>query len=363
MNNQKGYVMISAVLILCLLTIIGITSIKTATTETIISTNSLIYHMNFYAAESGIAISPLWAKSIDNYPEIEWGNVDFIGTDEGTLTNGTAFDFEVTPQVKTDPSDGIEKVLRYGDVNGDFMDELNFTTGRPLIETVSDGTHLGRGGLSRITARFTFAPAFVPPETALWVDDPDNVDFKGNASVTGDSSDTTVCPDVPDVLHHLDPINPMDEPKHFGDEFVHESSGAMYPFGPVKASLTKKADYVGNVFPTAIAEASTADDPVIIILEGDIQINNEDLKVPAYGVLYINGNLRINGNVEWNGLIVTTGNASVGNGTADINGSLVTGESAEVDISGTITIQYDCETLADIFNHFSGYRMTSWRQI
>jgi len=363
-KNEDGYVIVMALMILSILTVIGVAGIRTSITEVQISTNHLIYNMNFYAAESGIAIGPLWAGSKDNYPETEWGNIDFVGeSDIMELSNGTEFDFEVTPQVRIDPADGVEKVLRYGDTNADFLDELNFTTGRPLIEVVSDGTHTGRGGLSRIKATYAFAPAFVIPEAALWVENPDKVDFKGNATVMGDSSDESLCANVPDMIYHMAPLNPVDEPKHYGDSFDHELSGAMYPYGPVKDSLTKRADYIGDTFPTALAEASTPDNPVIIILTGDIQINNEDLKVPAYGVLYIDGNLKINGNVEWNGLIVTTGDATVGNGTANINGSLVTGENADVELTGTIVVQYDCSTLNNMFDKFSGYRMTSWREI
>ena len=363
MNNEKGFTIIVVTLVLCILSIIGISAIRTSTTELQIATNSQIHHMNFYASESGIAVGPLWAGSTDNYPETEWGNVDFVGTDSGDLPNNTNYDYEVTPQVNIDPIDGVEKVLRYGDVNADFMDELNFTTGRPLIEVVSDGTHNGRGGLVRIKARYTFAPAFTMPEAALWVENPDQTDFKGNATIIGDSSDESVCANVPDMVYHLIPLNPLDEPKNYGDSFDHDISGGMYPYGPVKDSLTKRADYIGNTFPTALAESSTPDDPVIIVITGDIEINNEDLKVPAYGVLYIDGNLRINGNVEWNGLVVTTGDTTVGNGTANINGSLVTGQSADVELTGTIVVQYDCSTLDDLFNKFSGYRMTSWRQL
>jgi hypothetical protein len=364
LKNEDGYVIVMTLMILSILTVIGLAGIRTSITETNISTNHLIYHMNFYAAESGIAIGPLWAGSKDNYPETEWGNVDFVGeSDIMNHSNGTEFDFEVTPQVRIDPADGVEKVLRYGDSNADFLDELNFTSGRPLIEVVSDGTHTGRGGLARIKATYAFAPAFVIPEAALWVENADLVDFKGNATVVGDSSDESVCSDVPDMVYHQSPLNPVDIPKNYGDSFDHALSGGMYPYGPVKDSLTKRADYIGDTFPTSLAEASTADNPVIIILTGDIQINNEDLKVPAYGVLYIDGNLRINGDVEWNGLIVTTGDATVGNGTANIKGSLVTGENADVELTGTIVVQYDCSTLNVMFDKFSGYRMTSWRQI
>jgi hypothetical protein len=358
LKNENGFVIISAILVLSLLTIIGISSMKMSITEVQISTNSLIHHMNFYAADSGAPVASIDLLDHDFLSESDYSDVDWIGTRTMNLGNGTQFTYEVNHQVDSDGN-----VLRYGDVNGDYLWEINTTHGRPLEIVTTHGTHIGRGGDAEVVVTLQFDPPFIPPEAALWVENPDTVNFKGNATVSGDSTDLDVCSDVPDVLHHIDPINPMDEPAHFGDEFIHESSGGMYPFGPVKDNLTKRADYIGDTFPTEIAEDSTIDNPVVIIIEGDLEINNEDLKVPAYGILYVDGNLRINGNVEWTGLIISTGNTSVGNGTADIIGSLITGESAEVDISGTITIQYDCSTLNDLYSKLSRYRMTSWRQI
>ena len=358
LKNENGYAIISAVLILALLTLIGVSSLRTSITEVQISTNFLIHYMNFYAAESGAPVASIYLLDSDFLPESDYSNPDWMGTDTMNLANGTQFTYEVIHQVNSDGD-----VLRYGDVNGDYLWEINTTHGRPLEVVTTHGTHIGRGGDAAVQVRLQFTPPFILPEAALWVENPDTVNFKGNATVSGDSTDPSLCSDVPDVLHHLNPINPKDEPAHFGDEFVHESSGGMYPFGPVKDNLSKRADYVGDTFPTEIAEASTIDNPVVIIIEGDLEINNEDLKVPAYGVLYVDGNLRINGNVEWTGLIISTGNTSVGNGTADIIGSLVTGESAEVDISGTITIQYDCSVLNDLYGNLSRSRMTSWRQI
>jgi len=358
LKNENGYVLVVALGILCILTLIGTASVQTSNTEMLISTNGLLHNMAFYAADSGAPVASRTLLTEEFLPETEYGNASWIGTDTIDLPSGTRFTYEVTHEVN---SDG--EVLRYGDSDGDHLWEINTLVGRPLEIVRTYGTHIKRGGDAEVHVTLIFNPAFVSPEAALWVNDPDKVSFKGNATVSGDSSDTDVCPDVPDLIHHLDPIDPIDEPKHFGDEFVHEPSGGMYPFAIVKDNLSKRADHIGPTFPTDIAEASTADDPVVIIITGDLEINNEDLKVPAYGILYVDGNLRINGNVEWTGLIVTTGDASVGNGTADINGSLVTGESADVDISGTIIIQYDCGALADLFDNLSGYRVTSWKQI
>ena len=98
-------------------------------------------------------------------------------------------------------------------------------------------------------------------------------------------------------------------------------------------------------------------------MTGEIHLNNDDLKVPATGILFVDGDLHLNGNIEWNGLIISTGSTSVGNGTADINGSLVTGAAADVEISGTIVIQYRCDIMNGLYESLSGYRRQYWIQL
>jgi hypothetical protein len=357
-KNERGSVIIMAMMLLAALTIIGIAGVNTSTTEVQISTNALIYNAAFYAADSGPQVAKRQLLDEDFLPESSYGDPGWVGTGGGDLDGRTRYDYEVVHQVN---SDG--EVLRYGDPDGNHLWEINTISGRPLEFVVSHGTHIGRGGNATVEATMMFRPGFEMPGAALWVDNPDLVDFQGNATVEGDAFDLDLCADVPDVLHDTTPLNPMDEPAHYGDEFIHEDSNGMYPFGPVYDNLSERADYIGTEFPTDLAEESTLDNPVVIIIEGDLEINNADLDFPANGILYVNGDLRINGNVEWNGVIITTGDASVGNGTADINGALITGQAANVDISGTITIQYDCTTLQNLFDWYSGYKITSWKQL
>jgi hypothetical protein len=53
-NNEKGSVIVAAIMILVLLTIIGIAAINMSSTESSISTNSLLYERAFYTAEAGL---------------------------------------------------------------------------------------------------------------------------------------------------------------------------------------------------------------------------------------------------------------------------------------------------------------------
>jgi hypothetical protein len=53
-ENQEGFIIIAAVMMLALLTIIAVSALNTSTTEVKIATNELLYEKSFYAAESGI---------------------------------------------------------------------------------------------------------------------------------------------------------------------------------------------------------------------------------------------------------------------------------------------------------------------
>ena len=53
-NNEKGSVIVAAIMILVALTIIGIAAVNMSSTESSISTNSLLYERAFYTAEAGL---------------------------------------------------------------------------------------------------------------------------------------------------------------------------------------------------------------------------------------------------------------------------------------------------------------------
>lgn len=54
LNNDRGSVIVAALMILALLTIIGFAATNMSSTELNISTNSLLYERAFYAAEAGL---------------------------------------------------------------------------------------------------------------------------------------------------------------------------------------------------------------------------------------------------------------------------------------------------------------------
>ena len=362
LRNQDGYVIVMALLVLSILTIIGVSALRTSITESQISTNHLIYNMNFYAAESGIAVGPLWAGIKDNYPESEWSNIDFVGeSDIMELSNGTEFDFEVTPKVTIDPADGVEKVLRYGDEDGDYLNEANYTVGTPFITVVSDGTHTGRGGLSRIKATFQFVPIFMMPDAALRVNS--NVDGNGvSGSIIGEHETGSSCGDVADIMYDIEG-GIIEYGGDLGDDPLIVASGGMYPIPLIKPLILKRAtiEMVGsnNIDESIIESGTSSENPGVVYISGDAKATN----LVGYGILFVDGNIELAGNLGWTGIIIVSGDMIFsGGGTKTITGAVIGGGDA-VALNGSVDIQYDCEVLSDLHDDFSSYQMKSWRQI
>ena len=92
--------------------------------------------------------------------------------------------------------------MRYGDEDGDYLNEINYTVGPPLIKVISDGTHIGRGGLAKIEANYIFAPIFMMPDAALRVHS--NLDGNGvSGSILGEGAAGSSCADVADIMYDV----------------------------------------------------------------------------------------------------------------------------------------------------------------
>ena len=357
LKNEEGSVIVMAIMILAVLTLIGVISMRTSLNEQHITTNSLLYQTNFYAAESGIALSPLWVKS--NYPESEWENIDFLGEDGGTLSTLARYDYEVTPQTETDPSDGLEKVLRYGDENGDYLNEINYTVGPPLFSVDSYGTH-PRGGEATINATFIFSPILMMPDAALRVNS--NVNGNGvSGSIIGEAPIGSSCGDVADIMYDV-AGGIIEYGGDLGDTPVKELSSGMYPIPLLQPIILERAtmEIVGsNNIDEGPIESETSAEPGVVYIEGDAKATN----LVGNGILFVNGNVELAGNLAWTGIIIVNGNMTFsGGGTKTIIGAVIGGGDA-VALNGSVDIQYDCDVLTDLNDEFSKYNMTSWKQI
>ena len=376
MRNEEGYLIITVMLILCLLSIMGISAVRTSNTELAIATNHQIHSMNFYAAESGISVGPIYALATDDddnplYPETEWGNIDYLLVGDGALSNGTSYEFSVLPEVNN--YEGTMQVMRYGDEDGDYLPEVNYTTGRPFIKVISTGTHK-RGGQAMIEARFKPTPPFVIPEAALWVHS--NVNGNGvSGSVVGEGpSDDSIfgkdyydsdysCSAVPDIKYHVAMPN-IDYDGNTGENQLYEQTTGLYPLALMMDNFKEMADeYIldlpGNKFP---AETDFTDSLIVIDME-DAKVSQN---IEGSGILVVTGNLEISGNLKWKGLVLVNGNVTFNGGGASnatmVEGSVIALGDA-IAINGSVDIVYNCNVIADLYDHYYRYKMRSWRQL
>jgi hypothetical protein len=373
MKNQNGSVIVAVMMILCLLTIIGVASVRVSTTELQISTNHQIYHMNFYAAESGLAVGPIWAASKDNYPESSWGDIPKdeegnyapIGGDGGTQSNHTAYEFFIYPMIGIDPSDGVEKVRRIGDANGDYLFEENFEVGRPIIKVQSEGTHQYRGGLAKVERIFIPQPTFPMPNAALRVFS--SVNGNGvSGSIIGEHMAGSECADVADIMYDL-VGGTIEYGGDLGDAPVIEKSTGVYPVALIEPIVKKRATEIipgsNNLDEGYLNGLTSSENPGILYVDG-AGIESKTTNLTGYGILFVNGSFNFAGNLDWHGIILVNGDITFsGGGTKKIYGSVVASGEA-VAINGSVDIQYDCDLLMSLDDKFTDYTPTpSWRQL
>jgi Tfp pilus assembly protein PilX len=180
LNNDRGSVIVAALMILVLLTIIGFAATNMSSTELNISTNSLLYERAFYTAEAGLerAKESLRAPFIDqNTAKIaSGGEGDWTFALDGSLAGYNAAaddigdDLPGTPIVwwlQQETFNGVTYSVRIwdnddgdGDMNTDF-DGLIYVRadavdtargGRCSIEELVEGSSTG-GAISGYTAQ------------------------------------------------------------------------------------------------------------------------------------------------------------------------------------------------------------------
>jgi len=101
---------------------------------------------------------------------------------------------------------------------------------------------------------------------------------------------------------------------------------------------------------------SNPSNPKTFVLDNGAQLNGN---AKGYGIMIVKDGGRINGTFEFNGLVIFEDeDALLANGTADIKGSVIVGSTGEndeedeedgdssidIDISGNMNIEYDCQT-------------------
>jgi hypothetical protein len=128
MNNEKGSLMVIAIVILMLLTLIGIAITTTASLEMQIASNDRLHKMAFYAADGGIDIG---AELLEQNLGCSGGFTATIGVDQRNVGSVRVADLTLWANTDTDailPSDGARHFYFPQDYSGS-QPHTNLTVG------------------------------------------------------------------------------------------------------------------------------------------------------------------------------------------------------------------------------------------
>ena len=129
LKEEKGVVIITALMILVLLTIIGIASTTVSNTETKIATNQAVYQQNFYQAEGAtmeaVEVMESLADPKTADPGWLWAALSTFTEDnlnDSTFWEGTMMGADAVPEPSTTLSDATYVVVSGGIVEGESLD-------------------------------------------------------------------------------------------------------------------------------------------------------------------------------------------------------------------------------------------------
>jgi hypothetical protein len=350
MNNQRGSMIVIVMMLLALLSIMGISSIRTSNTELEIATNDLIHKRCFYNAESGISTAlKLLPSVLKNEDQIDNATVDW----EGNISKTDTIPFyDVSLKHKTQGG----KVLFYGDTNGNYLLEYNTNgIGYPVEIIESKGTDY-RGGKVIVNVGARYEEAFPMPKAALWVGG--DVNANGvSGSVLGEGPPGDECPDVADILTNTPLfLAIIDYTGDTGSKKKIEHDPFPYPYALTenyynRSPLLSESQYSNETF-------ASPERPKVFRAKGDFEIRASD----GYGILLVDGNLEVKGDFLWHGLIIINGDFRFsGGGNKAIYGAVIAMGSA-VRMDGGVDIYYDCTLLSKLRGNLSSYQKLWWYQ-
>jgi hypothetical protein len=364
--DEKGSMIMAAVLFLFFLTIFGISSLHTSIFESKIVRNHSIATQAFYSADSGISAASVALEGIAIDSNPEWktfiGDPDICKTlgynpldsNHNLLTrNQGAVLYDVAIKHRLD---GDGNTLLWGDADGDFLYEINTSTGMPIEIVRSRGKYIG--GVAMVEAVMRRSPLFFEPNAALFVGgDLENNGVSGSA----EGEYNAACAPVADIITTALADFDKQAGDYTGDTGFTpwlKDDGTHYPVELIMGYLSKykKTQFIqsGNnqVF------GSESDMSGIYFCEGDFTGNN----ISGFGILAIHGNLVTSGNITWKGIVFVNGDSVYnGGGSKEVYGAtLINGDTV---INGTVDFKYDCQIVKDIFELHSKYKVLTWKQM
>ena len=362
LRNERGSILVVTVIILVCMTLMGSAMLKMTQMELIMVNNDYIHKNAFYAAESGIAYATADMANIAGseyfLPDPTW---EATVTYDMPSSNNMAPTFEATVwhKVGIDPVTGMDAVILWGDVDGDYYSEENFVKGFPIEFILSHGEAGAekRRGNTDIEVMVRRESLVIDPDAALYVGGSllnnggsQTADGEYNMCAGGGVKDIVTTSDAAPNYQASDYTGGCGAVCDFDDD------GANYPVAKIARRLIPRGTEIvpGN----NLSLGDAIDNTGIFWYKGDIDVMNN---LDGYGILVIDGNLTTGGSISWHGLIIVTGDSTFnGGGAKQIYGAVVTG--GDVLGNGSPDFLYDCDVMNDLEDNYLHYKRMYWTQ-
>lgn len=364
LTNERGSVLIIAVIILMCMTILGSAMLKMTQMELYMVNNDYIHKNAFYAAESGLSYAQAdmhnIAASEYTNPDVNWeATVTVPFSNSGGNNMNPSSEAIVWHKVGEDPATSMDAVILWGDADGDYQYEENFTTGYPIEYILAHG-EAGNGkrrGQAEIESMVRRESLVIDPAAALYVGGSlqnngasQTADGEYNMCTGGGVKDIITTPNATAGQQATDWTGGC------GTVCDHDNNGVEYPVAKVAKQLIAK----GTEFTPSnnIILGDAFDNKGIYYYKGDIEVLNN---IDGYGILVVDGNMTIGGNISWHGLVIVTGNSTFnGGGSKEIYGAVITG--GDVLGNGSPDYLYDCDVINDLEEEYLQYKRLYWTQ-
>lgn len=398
-NNEKGMVLVVAIMLVAVLVLLGTTSIMISNTDLKISGNYRSGTQAFYIADAGLEVARNQLRTnLDNSITINQMLAARVGAN-GVLSdsnkstiftniyaNGTFLTDDVPLIAETSFGGGTYRVYMTND-GTDGVTTLTDTNNKVTLTSIGRGPANSLAILQEVVQKLTLPPlpgAVVLPGPNV-VFNGANSNASGIAGMTESAISTTSAAAETTVQNELTSIGRIDNytcDAGTGVACINNEPGEFGPWGTVAGVEDLAATYrsnadsdlTGPVTLTA-AQVGTTANRKIVFVDGDATLG----PVNGAGILIVTGQLTLNGNFNYNGLIMVIGKGNLqrnGGGNGDINGSIYVAKTRDnagallsalgiptFDTSGggNSDIRYDSSQLANVGG--TRFLRKSWQRI
>lgn len=369
-NNEKGMVLIIAVMLLAVLVVVGFTALNITTTDMKISANYRENQRAFYNAEAGVetVLAQLRSTAI-TFPT---ANADAAVINANTTCPaGSCTQISVTVPSGYAFSNTVN-LYGYNVANRMFvfrMTGTGYNNASKTIETFIRKNSSVPQGADGAVAMYGGGPAvdFKTGGGGGYAVDGHDYPVPANPNCNGSACETTATalPAVPGLFTVMSPTLTGNVSAHLGGvptQQLGASREAAYD-----AYVQMIVDSGSTATPLYQSTLGTRANPAVTVIPNGTTLNGTG---NGAGIIIIEdgGSLNVAGNFEYEGLVILRGSGRVfGAGTANIFGTLITiGHTAKlIDLTGGVNLFYSSAALTNLNNisALSSASRAAWRDV